>query len=318
VIKAVTYEEVSPEELGGAMAHNKTSGVAHFAARDEEECMSQVRKLLSFLPQNNTKEPPVTEVIEPPNGEEIISVLPPNSNQYYDVRDVIRRVVDGGGGGLFEVQQYYAQNVVVGFARLNGRSIGIVANQPKYLAGCLDINSSDKLARFVRFCDAFGIPLITFVDVPGFLPGKMQEHGGIIRHGAKILYAYSAAVVPKIAVILRKAYGGAYVAMCSRSLRADLVFAWPTAEIAVMGPDGAANIVYRSEIEQAEDPQKVRAEKIAEYREKYANPYIAAAQGMVDDVIDPRETRKRLIRGMETLIAKSESHPKRRHGNMPL
>jgi propionyl-CoA carboxylase beta chain len=316
VIKAVTYEEVSPEELGGAMAHNKTSGVAHFAARDEEDCMNQVRKLLSFIPQNNSQEPPLTEVIEPPNGEEIISILPPNSNQYYDVREVIKRIVDKGE--LFEVQQYYAKNIVIGFARLNGRSIGIVANQPKYLAGCLDINSSDKLARFVRFCDAFGIALVTFVDVPGFLPGKLQEHGGIIRHGAKILYAYSAAVVPKIAVILRKAYGGAYVAMCSRSLRADLVFAWPTAEIAVMGPDGAANIVYRSEIEQAQDPQKVRAEKIAEYREKYANPYIAAAQGMVDDVIDPRETRKRLIRGMETLIAKSKSHPKRRHGNMPL
>jgi propionyl-CoA carboxylase beta chain len=316
VIKAVTYEDVSAEDLGGAMAHNKTSGVAHFVAKDEADGIQQVRKLLSFIPQNNSQEPPVERVIEPANGEEIISVLPPNSNQYYDVRNVIKRVVDGGE--LFEVQQYYAQNVVVGFARLNGRSIGIVANQPKYLAGCLDINSSDKLARFVRFCDAFGIPLVTFVDVPGFLPGKMQEHGGIIRHGAKILYAYSAAVVPKIAVILRKAYGGAYVAMCSRSLRADLVFAWPTAEIAVMGPDGAANIVYRNEIEQAEDPQKVRAEKIAEYREKYANPYIAAAQGMVDDVIDPRETRKRLIRGMETLIAKSESLPKRRHGNMPL
>jgi propionyl-CoA carboxylase beta chain len=316
VIKAVTYEEVTPEQLGGAMAHNKTSGCAHFMAADEEDCINQVKKLLSFLPQNNRQEPPRAEPLENHRVEELTDILPASSKQHYDVRDVVKRVVDSGE--LFEVHQYYARNVVVGFARIRGCSVGIAANQPKFLAGCLDINSSDKLSRFVRFCDSFNIPLVTFVDVPGFLPGTGQEYGGIIRHGAKILYAYAEATVPKITVILRKAYGGAYIAMCSRSLRADAIFAWPTAEIAVMGPEGAANIVYRSEIEQAKDPEALKAEKIELYREKYSNPYIAAARGMIDDVIDPRDTRKKIVQSLEMLETKRETRPKKKHGNIPL
>jgi propionyl-CoA carboxylase beta chain len=316
VIKAVTYEEVTPEQLGGAMAHNKTSGCAQFMVSDEEDCMIQVKKLLSFLPQSNLKEPPRIEPVENHREEELTDVLPATSKQHYDVRDVIKRVVDSGD--LFEVHQYFARNVVVGFARIRGRSVGIVANQPKFLAGCLDINSSDKLSRFVRFCDSFNIPLVTFVDVPGFLPGTGQEYGGIIRHGAKILYAYAEATVPKITIILRKAYGGAYIAMCSRSLRADAIFAWPTAEIAVMGPEGAVNIVYRSEIERAADPETMKAEKVELYREKYSNPYIAAAKGLIDDVIDPRDTRKKIVQSLEMLETKREGRPKKKHGNIPL
>jgi propionyl-CoA carboxylase beta chain len=316
VIKAVTYEEVTPEQLGGAMAHNKTSGCAHFMASDEEDCMIQVKKLLSFLPQSNLKEPPRVEPVENHREEELTDILPATSKQHYDVRDIIKRVVDSGE--LFEVHQYFARNVVAGFARIRGSSVGIAANQPKFLAGCLDINSADKLSRFVRFCDSFNIPLVTFVDVPGFLPGTGQEYGGIIRHGAKILYAYAEATVPKITIILRKAYGGAYIAMCSRSLRADAIFAWPTAEIAVMGPEGAANIVYRSEIERAADPETMKAEKIELYREKYSNPYIAAARGMIDDVIDPRDTRKKIIQSLEMLATKREGRPKKKHGNIPL
>ncbi|GAV26089.1 methylmalonyl-CoA carboxyltransferase [Carboxydothermus islandicus] len=316
VIKSVTGEEVSPEELGGAMTHNHISGVAHFVGENEEITLSMVRKLLEYLPQNNMEEPPIKEPLPPRySAEELLDIVPEDPNRQYDVRDVILRIVDDSE--FFEVHKYFAENAVVGFARLAGRVVGIVANQPKYLAGTLDINASDKIARFVRFCDCFNIPLLTFVDVPGFLPGINQEYGGIIRHGAKILYAYSEATVPKLTVILRKAYGGAYVAMCSRSLGADAAFAWPTAEIAVMGPDGAANIIFRDEIAQAEDPAKMRAEKTAMYREKFCNPYVAAAKGMIDDVIDPRETRDRLIKALLAISTKREARPMKKHGNIP-
>lgn len=317
VVKAVMGEEISPEELGGAATHSEKSGVCHFMAEDEENCFEMLRKLLSFLPSNNMEEPPAAEP-QLPGGdpEELLGIIPEETNRDYDVKDIIRLVFDGGE--LFEVQPYYARNLVVGFARLNGKAVGVVANQPNYLAGCLDINASDKLARFVRFCDCFNIPLVTFMDVPGYLPGTAQEFGGIIRHGAKVLYAYSEATVPKLTVILRKAYGGSYIAMCNNSLRADAVFAWPSAEIAVMGPEGAANIIYRKEIKNAENPAEVRMKKTAEYRDKYANPYIAAARGYVDDVIDPRDTRKRLIYSMETLQNKKVSRLRKKHGNIPL
>lgn len=317
VIKAVTGEEVTMEALGGAATHNKISGVAHFMAPDEETCLQMVRQLLSYLPSNNLEEPPVYAPQEPPgNPEELLDIIPDNPNQSYDVRKVIELIVDGGE--LFEVQSLYARNAVVGFARLNGHSVGIVANQPDHLAGCLDINASDKISRFVRFCDCFNIPLITFMDVPGFLPGTAQEYGGIIRHGAKMLYAYSEATVPKITVILRKAYGGAYLAMCASALRADAVFAWPTAEIAVMGPEGAVNIIYRKEIAEAENPAEMRAKLTAEYREKFANPYVASARGFIEDVIDPRDTRARLITTLEALANKRETRPRKKHGNMPV
>jgi methylmalonyl-CoA decarboxylase subunit alpha len=317
VIKAVTGEEVSAEELGGAATHNQTSGVAHFFAEDEEDCFAKIRGLLSYLPSNNIDDPPLAEPCEPElDAEELVTMMPENPNRSYDVRDIILRVVDGSE--LMEVHQGYAQNAVVGFARINGRPVGIIANQPQVKAGCLDVNSSDKIARFVRFCDSFNLPLITFVDVPGYLPGVEQEWGGVIRHGAKVLYAYSEATVPQISIILRKAYGGAYIAMNSRSLGADLCLAWPSAEIAVMGPEGAVNIVNRREIEAADDKQQKRQELVEQYREKYANPYIAAARGWIDEVIDPRQTRSFLIRGLEMVENKREQRPMRKHGNIPL
>ncbi|NLG85694.1 MAG: methylmalonyl-CoA carboxyltransferase [Firmicutes bacterium] len=318
VIKAVTGEEVSAEELGGAATHNRISGVAHYMATSEDECFEQVRSLLSYLPNNNLETPIRSEATDPATRVDtsLREVVPLESNRAYDMRDVITRVVDDGV--FFEAQEHYATNILTGFARLNGYSIGIIANQPRVLAGCLDINASDKGARFIRFCDAFNIPIVTFVDVPGFLPGTNQEYGGIIRHGAKMLYAYSEATVPKITLIVRKSYGGAYLAMCSRDLGADQVFAWPGAEIAVMGPDGAANIIFRKEIEEADDPEATRQEKIAEYRERFANPYIAAARGYVDDVIDPAETRPRLACALEALSSKRESRPAKKHGNIPV
>ncbi len=317
VIKAVTGETVSAEELGGAAAHNNTSGVAHFFAENEQDCFGQIRKLLSFLPSNNIDDPPSAEPREPElSQDDLISLIPANPNKSYDVREVIKRVVDGSE--LFEVHAGYAQNAVVGFARMNGKAVGVIANQPQVKAGCLDINSSDKIARFVRFCDSFNLPLVTFVDVPGYLPGVEQEWGGIIRHGAKLLYAYSEATVPQVSVILRKAYGGAYIAMDSRSLGADFCLAWPTAEIAVMGPEGAVNIVNRRDIEAADDKNVKRAELVESYREKYANPYIAAARGWIDEVIDPRETRAYIIRGLDMAANKQEQRLMRKHGNIPL
>lgn len=316
VIKAVTGEEVSMEVLGGAITHNQTSGVAHFAAEDEEDCIKLIRQLLSFLPSNNYDTPPEAEIMEPGNREELLNVIPDSPHLPYDVKKIINLVVDGSE--FLEVQPYFARNAVVGFARIKGRPVGIIANQPDYLAGCLDINASDKISRFVRFCDCFNLPMVTFMDVPGFLPGTSQEYGGIIRHGAKMLYAYSEATVPKITIILRKAYGGAYLAMCSSSLRADNVFAWPTAEIAVMGPEGAVNIIYRNEITSAENPAETRTKLTAEYRDKFANPYIACARGYVDDVIDPRDTRKKIIETLEMLLTKEDHRPDKKHGNIPL
>lgn len=317
VIKAVTGEEVTMEMLGGAYTHNTVSGVAHFMAENEEVCLAMVRQLLSYLPSNNLDEPPLYEPVAPVGDvEELLDIMPTDPNKAYDVKKIIRLIVDGGE--LFEVQPLYARNAVVGFARINGRAVGIIANQPDHLAGCLDINASDKIARFVRFCDCFNIPLVTFMDVPGFLPGTAQEYGGIIRHGAKMLYAYSEATVPKITIILRKAYGGAYLAMCASALRADTVYAWPTAEIAVMGPEGAVNIIYRNEIANAENPAEMRARLTAEYREKFANPYVACARGYVDDVIDPRQTREKIIQALDALASKRESRPRKKHGNIPV
>lgn len=318
VVQAVTGESITAEQLGGAMTHNSTSGVAHFMYSDEKSCIEGIRKLLSFLPSNNLEDAPLYECHDDLNRlvPDLNYIVPDNPNKPYDVKDIIVAVVDNGD--FFEVQPYYAQNIVVGFARMNGKTVGIVANQPKIMAGSLDINASDKAARFVRFCDAFNIPLITFTDVPGYLPGVGQEHGGVIRHGAKLLYAYSEATVPKINVILRKAYGGAYIAMSSRHLGADMVFAWPTAEIAVMGPDGAANIIFRKEIESSDNPMATRAEKIEEYRSRFANPYKAAARGYVDDVIMPEETRPRLIAALEMLASKREERPAKKHGNFPV
>ena len=318
VIKAVTGEVVSSEQLGGAMTHNIKSGVAHFAAENEEEVYQMVRKLISFIPSNNIENPPIVENKDDPNRmeEALLNIVPVDPNKPYEMKDVIKYIVDEGE--FFESQSYFATNIITGFARLNGHSIGIIANQPKVLAGCLDINASDKASRFIRFCDAFNIPILTFVDVPGFLPGTAQEYGGIIRHGAKLLYAYSEATVPKITLIVRKAYGGAYLAMCSRDLRADQVIAWPTAEIAVMGSQGAANIIFKKEIMKAENPEKVRQEKIEEFKQKFSNPYEAAKRGYVDMVIDPRETRPRLITTLEMLSTKRESRPAKKHGNFPV
>lgn len=316
VIKSVTGEEVSMEALGGANTHNQVSGVAHFMAGNDEECTSMIRTLMSYLPSNNLEDPPLFAASEPTlDKETILEVLPVDPNKGYDVRDIIIRVVDGSQ--FFEVHPYYAQNGVVGFARVNGQSVGVIANQPKVLAGCLDINVSDKIARFIRFCDCFNIPIITFMDVPGFLPGVQQEYGGIIRHGAKMLYAYSEATVPKITIILRKAYGGAYLAMCSSSLRADAVYAWPTAEIAVMGPEGAVNIINRKEISESDDPIKTRAKLVADYRDRFANPYIASARGFVLDVIDPRDTRAIIIDALSNFSTKRETRPRKKHGNIP-
>ncbi len=318
VIKAVTREEVTFEELGGAKAHNTTSGVAHFAAEDEEHCIYILRKLLSYIPQNNMEDPPLVMSSDDPlrTDDELNSIVPDSPTKPYDMKQIVHRVVDNGD--FLEVHEHWAQNIVVGFGRLNGRSVGIVAQQPAVLAGVLDINSSDKAARFVRFCDCFNIPLITFVDVPGFLPGVSQEHGGIIRHGAKLLYAYCEATVPKVTVITRKSYGGAYVVMSSKHIRGDISYAWPSAEIAVMGPDGAVNIIFRKQIAEAADPDAERERLVEEYREKFAHPYIAAFRGYIDDVIEPRETRPRLIEALEMLQNKRDHNPPKKHGNIPL
>jgi propionyl-CoA carboxylase beta chain len=329
VIKTVTHEEVTKDELGGAHTHNETSGVAHFQVHDDAECLSLIRELLSFIPSNNADEPPRRESNDPADREDaaLDTTVPGESNQPYDIKDVITKVVDEGY--FFEVHEHYAKNIVVGFARMNGRSVGIVANQPAFLAGVLDINASVKGARFVRFCDAFNIPLITFEDVPGFLPGTQQEYGGIIRHGAKLLYAFAEATVPKITVITRKAYGGAYCVMSSKHIRTDVNYAWPTAEIAVMGPEGAVNIVYKRELDKAaksakSDAEKekiiaaLRKEKTDEFRDRFANPYIAAEKGYVDAVIRPRETRKKLIDALEMLDTKRDKNPPKKHGNIPV
>jgi len=318
VIKAVTREEVTSEELGGAMVHNTKSGVAHFDAEDEEDCIFLVKKLLSFVPQNNMEDPPFVPTNDPSDrmDEALDSIVPDSPTKAYDMKDVIRRVVDNGD--FFEVHEHWAQNIVVGFARLGGFSVGIVGQQPAVMAGVLDIDSSTKGARFVRFCDCFNIPVITFEDVPGFLPGVAQEHGGIIRNGAKLLYAYCEATVPKITIITRKAYGGAYDVMSSKHIRGDISYAWPTAEIAVMGPDGAVNIIFRREIATAEDPEAERARLVEEYRDQFANPYVAAARGYIDDVIEPRETRPRLIEALKMLQNKRDSNPSKKHGNIPL
>ena len=318
VIKTVTHEDVTKEELGGAVTHNKNSGVAHFAAESDEHALRIVRELLSFIPSNNLDDPPRTNATDPAERAEIKlnTIVPEASNQPYDIRDVLHLVVDDGY--FFEVQQLYAPNICVGFARLGGLSVGIVANQPAYLAGVLDIDASIKGARFVRFCDCFNIPLITFEDVPGFLPGVAQEHGGIIRHGAKLLYAFAEATVPKITVITRKAYGGAYCVMASKHIRTDINFAWPTAEIAVMGPEGAVGILYRREINDAQDKAAARRARIVELEDKFANPYVAAERGFIDEVIEPAQTRPKLIRALSLLENKRDTNPPRKHGNIPL
>ncbi len=318
VIKAVTREEVTFEELGGAMTHAAKSGVAHFAAENEEHCLALIRQLLSYIPQNNLEDPPFVPTTDPEDrmDEGLKTIIPDSPTQPYDMKEVIRRVVDEGT--FLEVHEHWAQNIVVGFARLGGYSVGIVANQPMVLAGVLDINASRKAARFVRFCDAFNIPLVTFVDVPGFLPGVDQEHNGIILNGAKLLWAYCEATVPKITVITRKAYGGAYDVMSSKHIRGDISYAWPTAEIAVMGPEGAVNIVFRKQIAAAEDPEAERARLVQEYRDQFANPYVAAARGYIDDVIEPQETRPRLIEALKMLQNKRDANPPKKHGNIPL
>ncbi len=318
VIKTVTGEEVSSEDLGGAMTHNRTSGVAHFISPDEKACIEDIKRLLSFLPSNNLETAPIIETGDDLNRieEALNNIVPENPNKPYDMKEIIKAIVDNGD--FLEVQPYYAQNIITAYARINGASIGIIANQPKVLAGCLDINASDKAGRFIRTCDAFNIPILNLVDVPGFLPGTNQEYGGIIRHGAKMLYAYSEATVPKVTMVVRKAYGGAYLAMCSKDLGADMVFAWPMAEIAVMGPEGAANIIFKKDIEGASDPAQARTEKIQEYRDKFATPYIAAGRGFVDAVIEPSETRQRLASAFEMLASKRESRPAKKHGNLPV
>jgi acetyl-CoA carboxylase carboxyltransferase component len=318
VIKAVTGEEVTFEELGGAMTHAGESGVASFVGEDDEDVLNRVRYLLSFLPSNNLEDPPAYASTDDPDrhDEALTHIVPDRGQEPYDMHEVIRRIVDDGD--FLEVFPLWAMNIVIGFARLDGRTIGVVGNQPKVLAGTLDIDASEKASRFVRFCDAFNIPITTFVDVPGFLPGAQQEFGGIIRHGAKLLYAFAEATVPRMTVITRKAYGGAYVVMNSKHLRADVSFAWPTAEIAVMGAEGAVNIVFRKEIEKAADPEARRAQLIREYREKFSTPYAAAERGFIDDVIEPAETRPRLVRALRMLATKRETVPARKHGNIPL
>jgi len=318
VIKTVTGEDVTQEELGGANTHNRISGVAHFMDDTEEECIQRIRKLLSYLPSNNLESAPIFESGDDINRieERLNEIVPDNPNKPYDMKEIITLLADNGE--FFEVQEYYAQNIITGFMRLNGRAIGVIANQPKVLAGCLDINASDKAGRFIRTCDAFNIPVLNLVDVPGFLPGTEQEYGGIIRHGAKMLYAYSEATVPKVTLIIRKAYGGAYLAMCSKDLGADQVFAWPSAEIAVMGPEGAANIIFKDEIKQSSNPAETRSEKIKEYRDLVANPYIAASRGYIDDVIVPSITRPRLISAFNMLESKRETNPGKKHGNLPV
>ena len=318
VIKTVTHEDVTKEDLGGAVTHNSTSGVAQFLAADDEACLRSIRELITFLPQNNLDGVPRLTTKDPDDraDPELDTLIPEESNKPYDIKDVICGVVDDRY--FFEVAEHFARNIVIGFARLSGETIGIVANQPAYLAGCLDINSSTKGARFVRFCDAFQIPILTFEDVPGFLPGTAQEFGGIIRHGAKLLYAYAEATVPKITVITRKAYGGAYCVMGSKHLRTDINFAYPTAEIAVMGPEGAVNILYRRELSHANDAEQSRHARIEEYRNRFANPFVAAERGYIDDVIEPHETRPKVIRALRMLANKTDTMPRKKHGNIPL
>ena len=318
VIRTVTHEEVSKEELGGAMTHNERSGVAHFAVEDDRECLALIRTLLGYLPSNNLDDPPRVESADPVDREDdrLDALIPEAPNQPYDMLDLIHAVADDGE--FLEAHQHFARNIVVGFARLGGRSVGVVANQPARLAGTLDIDASVKGARFVRFCDAFNIPLVTFEDVPGFLPGTQQEYGGIIRHGAKLLFAFAEATVPKVTVITRKAYGGAYCVMASKHLRTDVNLAWPTAEIAVMGPEGAVNVLYRRELETASDPAAQRARRVQEFREKLANPFVAAARGFIDEVIEPRTTRPRLIDALRSLEGKRDRNPPKKHGNIPL
>ena len=317
VVKTVTHEEVTQEELGGAGVHSEVSGVCHVAADSEADTLYLIRKLLGYLPQNNMEDPPFMPGDDPLRmNEELNTLVPDDANKPYDIKEAIRMIMDNGQ--FFEIHESYAQNIVVGFARLGGHSVGIVANQPAVLAGVLDIDASEKGARFVRFCDAFNIPIITFEDVPGFLPGTFQEHHGIIRSGAKLLYAYCEATVPKLTVVTRKAYGGAYCVMSSKHIRSDVNFAWPSAEIAVMGPDGAVNIIFRKELEKAKDPVQRKAELVAEYREKFASPYVAAERGYIDDVIEPKETRPRLINALEMLANKRDSSPAKKHGNIPL
>jgi propionyl-CoA carboxylase beta chain len=318
VVKAVTHEEVTQEELGGASVHSEKSGVCHVAADTEADTLYLIRKLLGYLPQNNMEDAPFVASGDDPlrMDEELDSLVPDDPNKPYDIKDAVRTILDNGQ--FFEIHENYGANIVVGFGRLGGHSVGLVANQPAVLAGVLDIDASEKAARFVRFCDAFNIPLVTFVDVPGFLPGTNQEHHGIIRSGAKLLYAYCEATVPKLTVITRKAYGGAYDVMSSKHIRGDLNLAWPTAEIAVMGPEGAVNIIFRKELEKAKDPVKKKAELVKEYREKFANPFVAAERGYIDDVIRPRETRARLINALEMLSSKRDANPAKKHGNVPL
>jgi propionyl-CoA carboxylase beta chain len=318
VIKTVTHEEVTKEELGGAMTHNATSGVAHFAVSDDRECIALIRELLSFLPSNNLDDPPRVAASDSPDREDeaLDSLVPEAPNQPYDMLDIIHAIVDDGY--FLEVHRHYARNILIGLARLDGRPVGVVANQPMVLAGTLDIDASVKGARFVRFCDAFNIPLVTFTDVPGFLPGTVQEYGGIIKHGAKLLFAFAEATVPKVTVITRKAYGGAYCVMSSKHIRTDFNYAWPTAELAVMGPEGAVNILYKRELDASTDPAALRAERVAEFRAKFANPYVAAGRGFLDEVIHPRETRRKLITALANLENKRDKNPPKKHGNIPL
>jgi propionyl-CoA carboxylase beta chain len=318
VIKAVTHEEVTKDQLGGPMTHNATSGVAHFAVPDDRACLALIRELLGYLPSNNLDDPPRLETSDPSDRVDVAldRLVPDSPNQAYDMLDLVHAVADDGV--FLEVHRHFARNIIVGFARLGGRPVGVVANQPLHLAGTLDIDASVKGARFVRFCDAFNIPLVTFEDVPGFMPGTVQEFGGIIRHGAKLLFAFAEATVPKVTVITRKAYGGAYCVMASKHIRTDLNLAWPTAEIAVMGPEGAVNILYRREIDAAADPEALRAQKVAEFREKFANPFVAAGRGFIDEVIQPRTTRQRLIAALATLETKRDRNPPKKHGNIPL
>jgi propionyl-CoA carboxylase beta chain len=318
VLKTVTHEDVTKENLGGALTHNSISGVAHLLAHNDADCLRQIRELLTFLPQNNLDGVPVHMTRDSSSRADtsLDTIVPAQSNKPYDIKDVIWRVVDDAN--FFEIAEHFARNIVVGFGRMAGETVGIVANQPAHLAGCLDINSSTKAARFVRFCDAFQIPILTFEDVPGFLPGTEQEFGGIIRHGAKLLYAYAEATVPKITVITRKAYGGAYCVMGSKHLRTDVNFAWPSAEIAVMGPEGAVNILYKRELQASDDAEQIRLSKIEEYRDHFANPFVAAERGYVDDVIEPRETRPKVIRALRMLKTKTDTMPRKKHGNIPL
>ncbi len=318
VIKSVTGEKITFEDLGGAMTHNEKSGVAQFACESDEDALGQIKKLLSYIPANNMEDPPLVDTGDDPNRIDpaLDKIIPDNPNQPYDMKAVIRSIMDNGE--FFEPHQYFAKNIIICFARLNGRSIGIIANQPNFLAGCLDIDASDKATRFIRFCDAYNIPMLTIADVPGYLPGSNQEWGGIIRHGAKLLWSYSEATVPKMLLVTRKSYGGAYIAMCSQHLGADMSFAWPCAQIAVMGAEGAANIIHIKEIKAAEDPAAKRKEKIAEYEDLFSNPYCAAERGIIDAVIVPSETRPRLIDALEILCSKRETLPPKKHGNIPL